>query len=245
MNKTGDHIPFYQQIKNLFIQEIESGKWKQGDKLPSERELAAQYQISRMTARHAISILEREGFVERVVGSGTFVTNRRIQLDFVEFSSFSKTILSKGLRPSTNTVYKRKEPANGFVAKMLGISEGEEIWSLKRVRFADEIPVSIELSYIPYAYCRGIEAHMNGEDISLYQVLEERYGIKLVRADQTMRISLSDEAESKLLRIGNDSPCILVEAQAFDKNDKLIEFSQAQTRGDIVRFFSKLNVKNN
>ncbi|KPV59636.1 GntR family transcriptional regulator [Paenibacillus sp. A3] len=245
MNKAGDHIPFYQQIKNLFIQEIESGKWKQGDKLPSERELAAQYQISRMTARHAISILEREGFVERVVGSGTFVTNRRIQLDFVEFTSFSKNILSKGLRPSTNTIYKRKEPANGFVAKMLGIAEEEEIWSIKRVRYADEIPVSIELSYIPYAYCPGIEAHMNLEDISLYEVLEEHYGIKLVRADQTMRISLSDEAESKLLRVGNDSPCILVEAQAFDKNDKLIEFSQALTRGDIVRFFSKLNVKNN
>lgn len=245
MMNGAEHIPFYQQIKNLFIQEIESGKLRQGDKLPSERELATQYQISRMTARHAISILEREGFVERIVGSGTFVTNRRIQMDFVEFTSFSKSMISKGLRPSTNTIYLRKEPANSFVARMLNILEGHEVLSIKRVRYADDVPVAIELSHIPYVYCPDIEAYMNHEGISLYQVLEEYYGIVLVGADQTMRISLSDEEESKLLRIGNDSPCILIEANAFDKQDRLIEFSQALTRGDIVRFFSKLSIKNN
>lgn len=72
-------VPFYKQLKKQILEEIKSGKLKHGDKLPSERELAEQFQISRMTARHTLSILEREGVVERRVGAGTFINYKKLK----------------------------------------------------------------------------------------------------------------------------------------------------------------------
>ncbi|NMM60953.1 GntR family transcriptional regulator, partial [Priestia megaterium] len=74
MEKEIDGIPYYQKLKTMFIEEIKNGNLKYGDKIPSERELADKFGVSRMTARHALSTLEREGFVERRVGVGTFIS---------------------------------------------------------------------------------------------------------------------------------------------------------------------------
>ncbi|MEH7544868.1 MULTISPECIES: GntR family transcriptional regulator [Bacillaceae] len=237
MEKTSG-TPYYEQIKSYFIEEIESKNLKHGDKLPSERELAERFNISRMTARHAISILEREGFVERIVGAGTFVTNKRIQMDFITFSSFTNVLLNKGLVPSTKMLEISKEKAKASVAKALEINTDEEIIIIKRLRLADGMPISIQVSHIPYKYCDGIEKHME-ENASVYEVLEKYYGIKLVKTKQFMRVSLSNEAESKLLNIRNESPCIFFEETTSDSLGRIIEFSQLTTRSDIVNYYSE------
>src|SRR3954447_6996770 len=112
MDKETDKLPYYQQIKASFIDDINSGKLKHGDKIPSERELAEKFNISRMTARHAISALEREGFVERRDRVGTFITNRMIRWNFITVNSFTKGMVDKGLNPSTKTIYMKRERAN-------------------------------------------------------------------------------------------------------------------------------------
>lgn len=235
-----DSVPLYRKIKEMIVDEIENGSLKHGDKLLSERELAERYNISRMTARHALSLLEREGFVERIVGSGTFVTNKKIEMDFT-FNSFSKSMLDIGMRPSTKTLSMESVPAKLSVANALGIQVGEKLFSLKRLRLADDIPIAIELSQIPYKYCNGIEKYMN-ENVSLYEVLEDIYSIKLLKATQYTRIAISDEVESRLLKIQNESACLLLETVAYDSSNNPIEFSQSVTRGDIVRFYSELNL---
>ncbi|MFM1652421.1 GntR family transcriptional regulator [Brevibacillus sp. B_LB10_24] len=242
-NKRGStSVPFYKQLKEIIVEEIESGKLQHGDKLPSERDLAEQFNISRMTARHAISILEREGVVERRVGAGTFIARKRIEMDFITFNSFTKTMLERGMVPSTREIQIRRDKAKSGLAKVLAIEPGEEIVMMKRLRLADDIPVALEESLIPVKFCPGIETYI-GYDVSLYQVLEDQYGIKLVRANQYMQVGVSDEEESKLLKIKNESPCILLEAVAFDTNGRPIEFSKSMTRSDIVKFYMELNLQ--
>jgi GntR family transcriptional regulator len=233
-----ENTPFYEQLKIFFIEEIESGKLKTGDKLPSEREIAERFNVSRMTARHALSILEREGFVERIVGAGTFVTNKRIQMDFITFSSFTNVLLSKGLVPLTQILETRREIAKATVAKALGINNDEEVVIIKRLRFANGIPISIQVSHIPYKYCKDIEQYIK-DNVSLYDVLEDHYGIKLVKTKQFMRVSLSDENESRLLNIRKESPCIYFEETTSDSLGRAIEFSQLTTRSDIVNYYSE------
>jgi len=241
-NRGKDPVPFYKQLKDKIMDDIESGKVKPGDKLPSERELADQYGISRMTARHTLSILEREGVVERRVGAGTFITNQRIEMNFITFNSFTKSMLGKGLNPSTQLLAVYKDEARTRLANLLKIPVGEEVIVIKRLRLANQIPVAIEESCIPYRYCSGIEALMM-DDVSLYQILEEKYGITLVKAREYMQITFSDETESKLLRIRSESPCFLLEAVALDKDGKEIEFSKSITRSDIVKFYSEPQLK--
>ena len=71
--------PIYIKIHNQLRENIEDGKWKVGEKIPAERELAGQFNVSRMTLRQAIQELVDEGILERRVGSGTFVANRKVQ----------------------------------------------------------------------------------------------------------------------------------------------------------------------
>jgi len=241
-HRDSDHIPFYKQLKNKIMDDIESGKVKSGDKLPSERELAELYGVSRMTARHTLSILEREGVVERRVGAGTFISNRKIEMDFITFNSFTKNMLGKGLIPGTKLLSINKAEAKPSLASKLKISTGEEVIVIKRLRSVNDTPVAIEESFIPYKYCNGIEEHIT-DNASLYQILEDVYGIVLVKAKEYMQVSFSDEAESKLLRIKSESPCIVLEAVAFDREEREIEFSKSITRSDIVRYYSELNLK--
>lgn len=240
--RDSESTPFYKQLKNKIMDDIENGKLKNGDKLPSERELAEQFGVSRMTARHTLSILEREGIVERRVGAGTFITNKKIEMDFITFNSFTKNMLGRGFIPGTKILYIKKDFAKPSLASKLKIQEGEEVIVIKRLRSVDNTPVAIEESTIPYKYCRGIE-DLIADNVSLYQLLEDHYGIVLVKAKEYMQVCFSDEAESKYLRIRSESPCILLEAVAFDRNEQEIEFSRSITRSDIVRYYSELNLK--
>ncbi|MCM3163211.1 GntR family transcriptional regulator [Metabacillus litoralis] len=237
-----ESVPFYKQLKDKIIEDIEIGKLKHGDKLPSERDLAAQYGISRMTARHTLSALEREGLVERRVGAGSFVSNNKIQMDFITFNSFTNDMLGKGLTPSTQVLSIGHLKATPFLAEKLQLPEGEELFTVKRLRLVNDRPIAIEESFIPEQYCQNIKDFITN-DISLYNVLENEFGIKLVKAKEFMRVTFSDENESKLLKIRSESPCIFREAVAFDRNDKEIEFSTSLTRSDIVKFYSELNLK--
>lgn len=238
MKEIEEDIPYYQQIKTKIIEEISNGTLKHGDKLPSERELAEIHKISRMTARHAISVLEKEGFVERRERVGTFITNKRIQYNFISVNSFTKGMLDKGLKPSTKTIYMKREKANEFMAKTLEISQGEEIFCLQRLRIVDGTPVVIELSVLPYKFCSGIEKHME-ENVSLYQVLRDQYDITLVKQKQRMRISFSDQKESQLLNIKSESPCLLTEGTTHDLSGEIIEYTKGMARGDLVEFYSE------
>ncbi|MGI8384227.1 GntR family transcriptional regulator [Robertmurraya sp. P23] len=242
MYKGEEETPFYQQLKDKIIDDIESGKLKHGDKLPSERELAEQYGISRMTARHTLSILEREGVVERRVGAGTFISNYKIEMDFITFNSFTRTMLGKGLTPSTQVLSIKKSLAKPGIANKLHIPVGEEIVIIKRLRNVNGIPISIEESFIPYKYCPDID-HRITNNHSLYQMLESEYGITLVKAKEYMKVKLAEESDSKLLRIRSESPCVLREAVAYDDQGQSIEFSTSLTRSDIVRFYSELHLK--
>lgn len=238
MKKEEVDIPYYQQLKTIFIENIKSGKLNYGDKIPSERELAHIYQISRMTARHAVSMLEREGFVERRVGAGTFITNERIRWNTVTVNSFTKGMQDKGLVPSTKTLVMEVKEAGLETARLLQISPGDKVFHLKRLRKVDGIPLALELSDIPYHLCPNIEQHMK-DNVSLYHVLKEYYGLQLVRQKQYMRVALADQAESSLLGIRNESPCILIEGHTFAAPDQFIEISRTLARGDLVEFYSE------
>lgn len=234
-----NNSPYYSQLKDFIIEEIENGNLEHGYKLPSERELAEKYKVSRMTARHALTVLEREGFVERIVGGGggTFVISKQIKLDSNStFFSLSKKIRESGFKPESKIIYIRIEPVKANIAQSLGMKNDEDILVIKRLRIADGIPVAIELSQIPYHYCRGIEKYIK-KDVSLYQVLEDLYSIKLVRTQSYIRISLSDARESKYLKIKNETACILIESTNFDTLGRKIEFSKTKARGDIVRYY--------
>src|ERR1700740_158982 len=99
-------IPAYKRIQTAILKRIEARQLKAGDLVDSERKLAKIHNVSLMTARHALAVLEREGMVERRLGAGTFVAPPRIH--FNKLMSYTEHMASRGLAPRSKIILARK-----------------------------------------------------------------------------------------------------------------------------------------
>ena len=102
-------LPAYMKIHDQIKKDIDEGSWKIGERLPSERDLAEEFAVSRMTLRQAISLLVEEGVLERRVGSGTFVSSTRVQERMRGTTSFTEIVKAQGKTPSSHLISYRRQ----------------------------------------------------------------------------------------------------------------------------------------
>lgn len=225
-------VPLYLQIKDLLLKQIETGAYTIGARLPSERELAQRYQVSRMTARQALQQLAQEGVTHSRVGKGTFVSAPKIKQELRALTSFSEDMRQRGLHPSSRVLLAELRPADNTIAQRLTIGPGTEIVVLSRVRLADAEPMAIETSHIPHALCPDLLARFDFSQASLYDVLRREYGWELVWADQVIETRLPQEAECEALAINRRTPVLSLTRVTYNAQDHPIEFVRSLYRGD-------------
>ena len=160
--------------------QIEQGHYAAGARIPSERELAQAFHVSRMTARQALQLLATDGFIASRVGKGTFVLKPRIDQELLLLTSFTEDIRQRGMVPHSRVIVAAIEPADQEVAKKLQISEGTDVVFLSRVRMADEEPIAWEKCSLNARLCPGVLDHHDFSRDSLYQALREECGAAAV-----------------------------------------------------------------
>jgi len=224
--------PFYIQIRNYLHTQIQTGAYPIGTRLPSERELAEQFGVSRMTARQALLLLAREGLTYTRVGKGTYVSPPKYDQDLDALRSFTEEMHQQGVEPSSRVLEAALRPADDEVAARLRIVPGAEIVVLSRVRLANGQPLAIETAYLDRQACPGI---LNGHDFSresLYSVLRREYGWVLVWADQIIEARLPQSHERRLLEIDRQTPVLGIRRTTYTRQDRPIEFVCSVYRGD-------------
>jgi GntR family transcriptional regulator len=199
------------------------------DKLPTERDLADRFSLSRLTVRQVLGRLESEGRVYREQGSGTFVSEPRIAKS-LELTSFSEDMRARGLRPGSSEVSLVQRPAGAEIGAALGISPRAEVLHFHRVRTADDTPMCVEDSYLPSALAPGLAA--SDIDGSLYELLENRFHLKIDRAQQTIRATVLEPAEAAQLQSVDFGPAFDVTRVGFDARGDRIEYARSIYRGD-------------
>ena len=127
-----------------------------GFRLPSEKDLAARFEVSRMTVRQALDALAADGRVERVPGSGTFVRRPTVAMG-PNLTSFSEDMRGRGLRPSSQLIALEEVPADHEIALDLGVDEGSTLVRLERLRFADDDPMCLEEGHLPGRFQRILD----------------------------------------------------------------------------------------
>lgn len=177
-----------------------------GTPVPSERDLAAETGVSRMTARKAIEQLVAEGRLTREVGRGTFVARPELTLPLM-LNSFSVQVRQRGLAPSARVVESAVVPA-GELSETFGVEADELLARLVRVRYADGIPMAIESAHILASATPGLLEAADFTSASLYAVLDERYGLRFEAGTQIIRAGLVRDAEAPLLEIPEASPVL-------------------------------------
>ena len=138
--------PVYIQIHNQIKKDIEAGVWAVGDRIPSERELALEFNVSRMTLRQAVQTLVEEGILERQVGAGTFVARKKVQEKMTGVTSFTELMKEQGKKPSSRTVSYLVTTPSLSEMERLKLKDDEKVLRMERIRYADEVPICFEVA---------------------------------------------------------------------------------------------------
>lgn len=235
----GSVIPLYHQLKEILKENIESGVWKPGDRIPSENELRKQYDVSRNTVIKALEELVQEGLLRREQGRGTFVSSPKISHSLTGFYSFSNVLRANGLEPKDVILGLEKRIAKPSIARHLKLTGSQEVWVLKRLRCAGEEPIMLETSHLPQNRVLRVD-QADLENRSLYDYLEQKHDILVTRAKEIFEPVLIRDYESRYLRVPEGYPALLLDRIAYDSQGRPVEFCRSIVRGDRCRFYTEL-----
>ena len=227
-------LPMHYQVERDMRERIEKGIWKPGQQLPSEMELCALYGVSRTTLRQAISVLVDEGSIVRERGRGSFVRDSIITAGARGLTSFSDEMAAMGKQASARVLSIQLVPASLELAKRLRIEPGASLVLIKRVRYANESPVGIQVAHLPAARFPGLEL-VDLADQSLYRYLEDHYGIVVVEAQETFSTISITGQDARLLNTSEGMCGFYVERLTFDGTNIPFEFVTSIMRGDRYR----------
>ncbi|HEV2656765.1 MAG TPA: GntR family transcriptional regulator [Ktedonobacteraceae bacterium] len=232
-------VPRYYQLREIMREHVRSGEWKPNDLIPSERELSEQYGISRMTTRQAITDLVNEGLFYREQGKGTFVSNRKITQQLLHLTSFTEDIRARGQRPSAKVLTTEMCAADEEIAEKLRIEVGAPTFCLRRLRLADGQPLAIERSQISFKGCeRLLEEDL--EQQSLYRVLEAKFGLTLMEADQELEAGLANREEAQLLKVAVNSAVLYIRRITYTERNQPLEYASSVYCGNKYTFYTHM-----
>ena len=174
-------VPNYVKIHDALKDEVEKGIWKIGQRLPSERDLAERFTVSRMTARQAVTALVDEGILDRRVGSGTYVASRRVREKMRGTTSFTEIISSQGKVPSTEVLSYIRTAPNEVECEKLNITKKDSIIRMERIRYADNVPICYEVASIPFKLVKSFDKK---EITSNFFKTLESHGHEIGRSEQ-------------------------------------------------------------
>jgi GntR family transcriptional regulator len=227
-------VPLYHQLKTTILRDIEAGRWKPGDRLPTEDELIARFHVSKITVRQALRELAQMGCVRREQGRGTFVQRPPLEEGPRELTSFTGEMRGHGLRASSQVLEQGVVGAPEEVALPLGIAVGEAVFRLRRLRFADAQPMGVQTAYIAMRLVPGID-ELSFAAASLYDVLATRYALFPAAARETHQAVAVTDTVAALLRVPPDSPAFAAERLTSLADGRPLEYVTSIMRGDRYR----------
>ncbi len=230
----------YQIIEADLMGKIQSGEYPEGSIIPKETELATKYGVSRPTIRQAIQNLANQGYLQRKKRLGTVVISPKIDQEFTQIiESFNHEMQRKGKSYKTVVVTFKKDVAGENVAKQLKLKATDDVYKLIRLRYADERPIVLVTTYIPYTLIPNLNQYDFALE-SLYDVLgKERYPVLRIR--RTLDVILADETSSDLLDIGVGSPLFYFHSLGYSVDQTPVEYSISKYRGDINTFVFEID----
>ncbi len=228
-------IPLYQQLEATLRARIESGQYGTHHRLPSERELALHFGVSRMTVRQALDALAQAGLIYGKVGKGTFISEPKIDQQLAALTGFSEEMHKRGQAATSRVLKAASVSAPKEIATALQIDPKARVFSLVRVRLANGEPLAVENGFLPAHLCPDLLAHDFARE-SLYDVLRNQYGWRLVRAQQTVEARLATPDELKLLELKPPAPILVMERVTMVEQGFPIEYVRSAYRGDRYKF---------
>ncbi|WP_406268346.1 GntR family transcriptional regulator [Streptomyces sp. NBC_00191] len=228
-------IPKYYAVKahiSLLIEEL-----GEGGLLPTERELAVRYEVSRETVRQALRELLLEGRLRRQ-GRGTVVAGAKLEQP-LSLASYTEGVRRQGRTPGRTLISLDRFPCNDALAADIGVARGEPVWHMERVLLADDERLGLESTYVSVARVPRLDADFD-PDSSFYAYLRERLGISFGDADERIETVLATPREALLIGTPPALPMLLIHRLSRDTAGRPLERVRTLYRGDRFSFSAHL-----
>ncbi len=231
-------LALYYQLKEELRRKIMSNEWKDGARLPSEKEMCTTFGVSRATVRRAVADLETDGYLEKKQGRGTFVKKRSVTQKLHKFYTFREELKKLGIKETSKLVTFRRIVPEVSIREALRLKEGEEVFWVKRVRYMDNEAYTVENSYIPVEFAPEMTDELirtNGlyKTLQLFQVFPER------AIESFSAVSLK-ENDSQLLGVEAGEAAIYLTRITYS-GINIIEYCQSVVRGDVFQYTVELS----
>lgn len=237
------YMPLYAQIIDYLTEQIESGRYKVGDQIPSEMILAKDLGVSRITVTNAIQRMVQEGTLYRIQGKGTFVAEKkRVEHRLTTLVSFTDDMAERGYETRTELVGIKLVTPSEKIRKSLELSEDDRTWMLRRIRYADEEPMAIQTAYLPEKMFPDLNEKA-ADSGSLYSLLRDVYQVEMLEAEEHYRVViLRKEEEVRMLNVTSESPALFSVRVSSLKDRRKFEYTESILRGDRYELSVKLSI---
>ena len=235
-------LPAYAQIADHLRTKIENNELRPGYKLPSERSMMDEFEVSRMTMRHALEILRSEGLIrsKRGRGGGNFITAAPPLLEINRMEGFLPQLRERDMRVSSSLIHTGLVTASEKHRSALGLAKGEQLFNIVRLRTVNNSPMLIEDSYFPVT----IAPDLLYQDLegSLYELLADVYGHKPTAKWESFLPCAAQFREQQLLKVPARHPLLKIHRVAYDQSNTAVEYSEDILRCDSAQVMVTTNL---
>jgi GntR family transcriptional regulator len=231
---TRSYVPYYQQLKQILITEIQQRN--EGDLLPSESDLCRTYSVSRTVVRQALDELERDGLVLKIKGKGTFATGRKLNTSFVQYSlGFYDSMVNAGHSVRSKVLASELTGCPVSLAGVLDLNIGDEVIRFDRVRSVDDRPVQVVRATLPSRMFPGF-TDLDMTDRSLYQVMRDVYGVWPAGGHRSIEAAGLSAEDARHLGTTPGLPALRIESVTRTAEGAVFEYYSAIYAGDSFKF---------
>ncbi len=227
-------IPIHQQLEEMLLEEIASGRLKPGDQVFSEHHVAKRYEVSRTTVRSVYDRLVTRGVLTRSAGKGTFVALPAMTENISLLVGFSQKMNAAGVSPTTRILAVNVTQPSAEAATALQIDSTAKIVEVERLRLLRDVPFVIHTAVLPYPRFESVLDY-DLERGRMTEYLQTATGFNLDRAEETILACPAGVQETRLLQIPENYPVLIVRGTTYTTDGLPVRYSIARYHAGIVR----------
>ncbi len=218
-------VPSYRQLAEQLRRRISAGQFPQGSRFPAEREIMSASGLSRVTVRQGLGLLQREGWLERKQGLGTFVRNP-IDQDLTNVRTITEVLLEQGITPQIKVLSFGAVVAPQAVRQALGLREGERLLRVKRLYRYRRLPIALVYIYLPLCVQKDAEILRKAAvpTDTTYTIWEDRLGVRLKAGRHVIRAAAASTEDARALGVKSGAPILVLERITYADDGRPLEY---------------------
>ena len=225
-------IPIYRQIEQYIMNNIEDGIYAEGMMIPSEEDFCEKFHTSRMTVRKAFDILQTKGILHKKKGKGTFVSTFSIEKNMQTIHGWKETMQMAGYRTRSDLLKIAMEKADEKIAKKLHMKEGDFVYIIIRLRYANDTPILIEKAHLN-AFMFPNLLQITFEEQSLYDILKRNYQLHIHHVCQKVLTQKLYGAYAQQFFQEDEATALVMENISYDDREIPLEYTISYINGEL------------